>query len=206
LGGKEAGKKHARGRGAHHAAAPRGRGGEGGGGRGERGVVAYGRPEALEHEVAAVHRPGLSMRGLRVRGAGAAAEGGGHRHRRRARASASRRRTAPGPGGEPPAEQEHEQPRGVDEREEQRGGRGAPPRHAAATARAPPRGGLARRGRTRTREGHPSAAAGLGLALAREVARAHGGEIEVEDAPGRGAEFCMWLSLESDVSREATLG
>jgi len=47
---------------------------------------------------------------------------------------------------------------------------------------------------------------GLGLALAREVARAHGGEIEVEDAPGRGAEFCMWLSLESDVSREATLG
>jgi hypothetical protein len=132
---------------AHHGAAPRGRGGEGGG---ERGVVAHGRQEALEHEVAAVHRPGLSMRG-RVRGAGegAAADGGSHRHRR---TQASRRSPAH-------VEQEHEQPPGVGEREEQGGDRDAPPRHPAA-ARAPPRGGLPQRGRTR--EGHPSAsAAGL---------------------------------------------
>jgi signal transduction histidine kinase len=36
-------------------------------------------------------------------------------------------------------------------------------------------------------------AAGFGLFLAREIVRAHGGEIGVETEPGRGAEF--WFTL-----------
>jgi two-component system OmpR family sensor kinase len=36
---------------------------------------------------------------------------------------------------------------------------------------------------------------GLGLALAREIARAHGGRIEVDSKPGRGATFSVWLPV-----------
>jgi heavy metal sensor kinase len=36
---------------------------------------------------------------------------------------------------------------------------------------------------------------GLGLPLAREIARAHGGRIEVESKPGRGATFSVWLPV-----------
>jgi two-component system sensor histidine kinase GlrK len=36
---------------------------------------------------------------------------------------------------------------------------------------------------------------GLGLALAREVARVHGGELELVDEPGPGAAFRLWLPL-----------
>jgi hypothetical protein len=83
---------------AHHAAAPRDRGGKRG--RGARGVVAHGRPEAVEQEVAAVHRarPPPPERG--------------HLHARRRR--------------DPPAEHEHEQPRGVRQREEQHHRAGPP--------------------------------------------------------------------------------
>jgi two-component system, NtrC family, sensor histidine kinase GlrK len=38
---------------------------------------------------------------------------------------------------------------------------------------------------------------GLGLALAREVAQAHGGDLELIDAPGRGATFQMWLPMDA---------
>jgi signal transduction histidine kinase len=45
----------------------------------------------------------------------------------------------------------------------------------------------------------PHAGAGLGLFIAREVVRAHGGDIGVEDAPGGGALF--WFTLpRSEVS------
>jgi signal transduction histidine kinase len=36
---------------------------------------------------------------------------------------------------------------------------------------------------------------GLGLALSRQAARAHGGDLWVEDAPGSGACFCIRLPL-----------
>jgi two-component system sensor histidine kinase GlrK len=36
---------------------------------------------------------------------------------------------------------------------------------------------------------------GLGLALAREVARAHGGDVQLADEPGPGATFDLWLPL-----------
>jgi two-component system, OmpR family, sensor histidine kinase BaeS len=39
---------------------------------------------------------------------------------------------------------------------------------------------------------------GIGLAVVREIARAHGGEIEVESSPGRGATFRLVLPAASD--------
>jgi signal transduction histidine kinase len=41
--------------------------------------------------------------------------------------------------------------------------------------------------------GAPPGGAGIGLSIARDVVRAHGGEIGVEDAPGGGARF--WFTL-----------
>jgi two-component system OmpR family sensor kinase len=38
-----------------------------------------------------------------------------------------------------------------------------------------------------------SGGAGLGLAIAAALAAAHGGEITVDTAPGRGAAFCLRL-------------
>lgn len=40
--------------------------------------------------------------------------------------------------------------------------------------------------------------AGLGLALAREIARAHGGDVAVESEPGRGSRFTVRLPLPPD--------
>ncbi|MRG95626.1 HAMP domain-containing sensor histidine kinase [Polyangium spumosum] len=39
---------------------------------------------------------------------------------------------------------------------------------------------------------------GLGLALAREIARAHGGDIEASDAPTGGAVFRIWLPIDAE--------
>jgi signal transduction histidine kinase len=36
---------------------------------------------------------------------------------------------------------------------------------------------------------------GMGLAIAREIVKAHGGEIGVENRPGQGAEFSFTLPL-----------
>jgi len=40
-----------------------------------------------------------------------------------------------------------------------------------------------------------AAGAGIGLALAREIARAHGGDVAVESAPGQGSRFAMRLPV-----------
>ncbi len=40
---------------------------------------------------------------------------------------------------------------------------------------------------------------GLGLALAREIARAHGGELELDTSVAQGATFHLWLSLSTSV-------
>ncbi len=34
---------------------------------------------------------------------------------------------------------------------------------------------------------------GLGLPIARELAEAHGGRLEVESSPGKGSSFTLWL-------------
>jgi two-component system, NtrC family, sensor histidine kinase GlrK len=43
---------------------------------------------------------------------------------------------------------------------------------------------------------------GLGLALAREVARAHGGDLELDETHGSGATFRLWLPLGDDTTPE----
>jgi signal transduction histidine kinase len=42
---------------------------------------------------------------------------------------------------------------------------------------------------------HNTKGSGLGLSLVRHIARAHGGEVEVESAPGNGSKFTFWLPL-----------
>lgn len=55
-------------------------------------------------------------------------------------------------------------------------------------------------GRFQHGEGEARSGVGLGLALCREVARAHGGTIWVEDAPAGGAEFVVLLPVRPAVS------
>ena len=42
---------------------------------------------------------------------------------------------------------------------------------------------------------HNTKGSGLGLALVRHIAQAHGGAIVVESAPGKGSKFTLWLPL-----------
>ncbi len=49
---------------------------------------------------------------------------------------------------------------------------------------------------------HSTKGSGLGLSLVRHIAHAHGGEVEVESAPGKGSKFTLFLPLETG-TREA---
>jgi len=42
---------------------------------------------------------------------------------------------------------------------------------------------------------HNTKGSGLGLSLVRHIARAHGGEVEVESTPGKGSKFTFWLPM-----------
>lgn len=53
-------------------------------------------------------------------------------------------------------------------------------------------------------EGRTARGFGLGLPIAREIARAHGGHIEAESEPGRGTTFSVWLPLADDEAAQGT--
>jgi signal transduction histidine kinase len=52
--------------------------------------------------------------------------------------------------------------------------------------------------RVRTPENSLIPGAGLGLTLVEHIAKAHGGWVEVESAPGRGSTFSLYLRLEGE--------
>jgi signal transduction histidine kinase len=50
---------------------------------------------------------------------------------------------------------------------------------------------------------HNTKGSGLGLSLVRHIAHAHGGEVEVESAPGKGSKFTLSLPMEASVRQLA---
>jgi signal transduction histidine kinase len=50
---------------------------------------------------------------------------------------------------------------------------------------------------------HNTKGSGLGLSLVRHIAHAHGGEVKVESAPGKGSRFTLTLPLESATEQPA---
>jgi signal transduction histidine kinase len=51
---------------------------------------------------------------------------------------------------------------------------------------------------------HNTKGSGLGLSLVRHITHAHGGEVEVESAPGKGSKFTLSLPLPADTQQPAT--
>jgi signal transduction histidine kinase len=51
---------------------------------------------------------------------------------------------------------------------------------------------------------HNTKGTGLGLCLVQHIARAHGGEVSVESAPGKGSKFSLILPVQSPVARNAS--
>jgi signal transduction histidine kinase len=50
---------------------------------------------------------------------------------------------------------------------------------------------------------HNTKGSGLGLSLVRHITHAHGGEVEVESAPGKGSKFTLSLPLPADTQQPA---
>jgi len=42
----------------------------------------------------------------------------------------------------------------------------------------------------------PIRGSGIGLALCRHIARAHGGDVAVESTPGKGSTFSIWIPID----------